>query len=83
MSPKISPKAPQEGHYMEKKYCSDPQKEHQERLNKISHNILKDSQKVDVICQNRSQNTLKQPPEDGDMMSKKSISDNQSFGKNT
>ena len=59
MNLKIPPKAHQEGHYMEKKYCSDPQKEHQERLNKISDNILKDSQKVDVICQNRPQNTLK------------------------
>ena len=41
------------------------------------------SQKVDIICQNIPQNTLKWPPEDGDMMSnKKSISDNQSYSKN-
>ena len=57
--------------------------EHQERLYKISQNILNGSQKVDVMCQNRPQNTLKWPPEDVDMMSKKSISDNQSYAKNT
>ena len=59
MSPKIPPKAPQEGHDIEKKKCSDPQMEHQERLYKISQNILNGSQKVDVMCQNRPQNTLK------------------------
>ena len=53
MSPKIPPKAPQEGHNMEKKLCNDPQKEHQELLYKISQNILSVSQNVDVICQNR------------------------------
>ena len=44
---------------------------------------MNDSQKVDIICQNIPQNTLKWPLEDGDMMSnKKSISDNQSYSKN-
>ena len=53
-----------------KRLCSDPQKKHQERLCKISQNILNGSEKVDVICQNRPKNTPKCPPEELDMMSK-------------
>ena len=54
--------------------CSYPQKEHQERLYKISKSILNGSEKVDVICQNKPQNTTKK---------KVSISDNQGYTKNT
>ena len=39
---------------------------------------------MDVICQNRLQNTPKMFPEESDMISKKnSISDNQGYTKNT
>ena len=55
-----------------KTLCSDPQNKHQERLCRISRNILNGSQKVDVICQNRPKNTPKCPPEERDMMSKTS-----------
>ena len=38
---------------------------------KFHENILNGSQNVEVICQNKPQNTLKWPLEDGDMMSEK------------
>ena len=44
------------------------------------------SKKIDVICQNRPQNTPKWPPEERDMMSKKknfSTTDNKGDTKNT
>ena len=69
MSPKIPPKAPQEDHDMGKN-SAVTQKEQQEHLYKISNNMLNGSQKVDIIFQNRPQNTPKCPTEERDMVPK-------------
>ena len=83
MSPKIPPKAPQEGHAVEKNSAVSLRRNTIEPSQKISQNILNSSQKVDVICQNRPQILLNDPLKMGAWCQKKSTSDNQSYAKNT
>ena len=61
MSPKILPKASQEGHAVEKNSAVTLRRNTIEPSQKISQNILNSSQKIDVICQNRPQILLNDP----------------------
>ena len=73
MSPKILAKAPYQGHYMEKKSVLTLKRNTTNICTKFRENIMNGSKKIDVICQNRPQNTPKWPPEERDMVSKKKI----------
>ena len=67
MSPKIPPKAPQQDHDMEKNSAATLKRNTKNVCTKFHERILNGSQKLEVICQNRPQNTSKQPPEDNMM----------------
>ena len=71
MSPKIPPKAPQEGHAVEKNSAVTLRRNTIEPSQKISQNILNSSQKVDVMCQSRPQILLNDPLKMGAWCQKK------------